>query len=312
MSDFSYEILDLLAKYGNDTEAALRGETGPRCLYAFSPLRENLFEWVEFETDSRILQIGSDYGSYTGLLSARAGEVVVLDERDENLEVNWLRHGKKENLRFVRGSLPGRILTEDQGRTKEAGRAAGEARESGAVGAARKAGYREYKPKEALSCTVEELMERPFDYVVMAGIFEGYGKERAGELLKWAAGFLRPGGTLLAAAENEAGVRYWMGAKAPENGFLEAEYRELFDTLVKVYGGSFTMYYPVPDYRYPSAVYSDDYLPQPGELTNISARLDGEGLRLGSEEEAMAKACRNGIFSKFSNSFLGVFKKGQL
>ena len=48
----------------------------PVCL---SPLRENLFEWTEIQGDSRVLQIGSDYGSYTGLLARRAGETVVLD-----------------------------------------------------------------------------------------------------------------------------------------------------------------------------------------------------------------------------------------
>ena len=83
MNDFSYEILDLLKKYENDTKAALAGETCPQCLYAFSPLRENLFEWVEFEPDSRVLEIGSDYGAVTGILAKRAGQVVVLDPRDE-------------------------------------------------------------------------------------------------------------------------------------------------------------------------------------------------------------------------------------
>lgn len=72
------------------------------------------------------------------------------------------------------------------------------------------------------------------------------------------------------------------------------------------------MYYPVPDYRYPVTVYSDHYLPQTGDVTNISARLDGPGFWFGSEEEAMAKACRNGSFTKFANSFLGVWEKGTL
>lgn len=40
-NDASYEILDLMARYENDTEAALKAETSPECLYAFSPLREN-------------------------------------------------------------------------------------------------------------------------------------------------------------------------------------------------------------------------------------------------------------------------------
>ena len=95
MKDYSYELLDLLEKYKGDAEAALRGETSPWCLYAFSPLRENLFEWLEIGKKDRVLQVGSDYGSCTGLFAERAGEVVVLDPLDENLEVNRKRHGRK-------------------------------------------------------------------------------------------------------------------------------------------------------------------------------------------------------------------------
>ena len=53
MKDYSYELLDLLEKYKGDAEAALRGETSPWCLYAFSPLRENLFEWLEMKKNDR-------------------------------------------------------------------------------------------------------------------------------------------------------------------------------------------------------------------------------------------------------------------
>lgn len=303
MSDFSYDILDLLKKYGNDTEAALAGETSPQCLYAFSPLRENLFEWVEFEKDARILQIGSDYGSYTGLLAARAGEVVVLDSRDESLEVNRLRHGEKENVHYVCGELL-------RQQTCEADRGCG--RRSAEAGTGRASSYRVYKPRSGKAENAGELMTQPFDYVIMAGVFELYQKEDAAALLDMAVGFLKPGGTLLAAVENEAGVRYWMGAGAFGIAFLDTEFRGMLDELVKKYGGSYTMYYPVPDYRYPAAIYSDEYLPTTGEVTNISARLDGPGVSFGSEEEAMAKACKNGTFAKFANSYLGVFKRGQL
>ena len=47
MMDYSYEILDLLKKYGGDEQAALAGEKSPQCLYAFSPLGEKLLEWAE-------------------------------------------------------------------------------------------------------------------------------------------------------------------------------------------------------------------------------------------------------------------------
>ena len=278
MNDFSYDILDLLKKYDNDTNAALAGENCPQCLYAFSPLRENLFEWVEFEPDARILQIGSDYGSFTGILAERVKEVVVLDPRDENLEVNRIRHGERENVIYVRGDLRDQVQ------------------------------WKVYKPK--LEADAKEIMCQPFDYIILGGFLMECKKEEAIGLLREAADYLKPGGVMLAAVENETGVRYWMGAPKQENSYLEPEFRSLFEELKKTWGGSFTMYYPVPDYRYPVAVYSDHYLPETGDVTNISKRYDGPGFWFGSEEEAMAKACQNGMFTKFNNSFLGVWEKG--
>ena len=293
MIDFSYEILDLLKKYDGNTDAALAGERDPKCLYAFSPLRENLFEWVEFKKEDRVLQIGSDYGSCTGLLGARAGQVVVLDSRDENLEVNRLRHQECKNIRYIRGEL----LDEP--------------------GVAEQKVWKEYKPQnggspeEAVS-SARELMSQPFDYVLLPGGFEQVKKEAAWTLLEAASGHVKPGGFLMAPAENEAGVRYWMGAVPYETSFLEAELRQLFGALCKRQGGSFLMYYPVPDYRYPITLYSDAYLPKTGDVLNVDARLEKPGFWFGNENEVMAKACQNGEFTKFANSFLGGWEKGSL
>lgn len=284
MDDHGYELLDLLKKYNGDTEAALAGEDGktaPWCLYAFSPLRENLFEWTELKKDMRILQIGSDYGSFTGLLLERAGEVTVLDELDENLEVCRLRYGENTNLRLVSGKMT-----------------------------RREGSFREYKPRGGAAAAAGGPMERPFDCVILAGTFERAGKKEAASLLDTAAGFLKPGGVLYAAAENEAGIRYWMGAEYRKTAFLETEFRELFEALREKNGGEFTVYYPVPDYRFPTTIYSDGYLPKPGDITNISARYESPGFMFGSEEEALAKACKNGQFPQFANSFLGVYRKG--
>lgn len=337
MTDYSYEILDLLKKYDGDVQAALAGETSPQCLYAFSPLRENLLEWVEFETDSRVLQIGSDYGSVTGLLAKRAGEVVVLDTRDENLEVNRLRQEGCTNVRYIRGGFSSETGSgagkfeaggehgsgaeetqiesqkESQKESRKESRIVSQ-KESRKVirGEIRtESCFKEYPPCGQADSTAARMSE-PFDYVILAGSLERHRKEDAAELLKWAAGFLKAGGKLIAAAENEMGVRYLMGAEKFEVSFLEAEFRGLFEELVNVFGGSFLMYYPVPDYRYPVSIYSDRYLPGTGDVTNISARLDGPGFWFGNEEEAMAKVCQNGVFTKFTNSFLGIWEKGNL
>ncbi len=282
MNDHSYEILDLLDQYGGDTDAALAGEAGaktPWCLYAFSPLRENLFEWVEFDKNARVLQIGADYGSYTRLLAERAAEVVVLDPRDESLEVCRRRNENCGKIRYIRGSAAG-VPTD----------------------------FCEYRPAANARETAEELMRRPFDCIFIVGVFEQAEKKEAAAVLEAAAGFLRDGGTLYAAAENEMGVRYLMGAEPMGTAFLESEFRGLFEGLKDRHGGTVMLYYPVPDYRYPAALYSDDYLPKAGEVTNISARYEGPGFQFGSEEEILAKACRNGQFAKMANSFLGVYR----
>ena len=309
MNDFSYDILDLLKKYDNDVNAALAGENCPQCLYAFSPLRENLVEWVEFEPDARVLQIGSDYGSFTGILAERAGEVVVLDPRDENLEVNRIRHGERGNVTYVRGDLRDQV----QWKKNELAKLKAESDGNSAIGIAGRNAelFKVYKSKSGTEASdIKDIMFRPFDYIVLGGFLMECKKEEAAELLREAADYLKPGGVMLAAVENETGVRYWMGAPKQENSYLEPEFRSLFEELTTTWGGSFTMYYPVPDYRYPVAVYSDHYLPETGDVTNISARYDGPGFWFGSEEEAMAKACQNGMFTKFNNSFLGVWEKG--
>ena len=309
MNDFSYDILDLLKKYDNDVNAALAGENCPQCLYAFSPLRENLVEWVEFEPDARVLQIGSDYGSFTGILAERAGEVVVLDPRDENLEVNRIRHGERSNVTYVRGDLRDQV----EWKKNELAKLKAESDGNSAIGIAGRNAelFKVYKSKSGTEASdIKDIMFRPFDYIVLGGFLMECKKEEAAELLREAADYLKPGGVMLAAVENETGVRYWMGAPKQENSYLEPEFRSLFEELTTTWGGSFTMYYPVPDYRYPVAVYSDHYLPETGDVTNISARYDGPGFWFGSEEEAMAKACQNGMFTKFNNSFLGVWEKG--
>lgn len=309
MNDFSYDILDLLKKYDNDVNAALAGENCPQCLYAFSPLRENLVEWVEFEPDARVLQIGSDYGSFTGILAERAGEVVVLDPRDENLEVNRIRHGERANVTYVRGDLRDQV----QWKKDELAKLKDESDGNSAIGIAGRNAelFKVYRSKSGSAPSdIKDIMFRPFDYIVLGGFLMECKKEEAAELLREAADYLKPGGVMLAAVENETGVRYWMGAPKQENSYLEPEFRSLFEELTTTWSGSFTMYYPVPDYRYPVAVYSDHYLPETGDVTNISARYDGPGFWFGSEEEAMAKACQNGMFTKFNNSFLGVWEKG--
>ncbi len=83
----SQEILTLLEKYGNDTRRILRENKKLAYLYALSELRENLLEWYGFQPESRLLQIGADWGALTGLFAGRVESVTVLDPEEEALKV---------------------------------------------------------------------------------------------------------------------------------------------------------------------------------------------------------------------------------
>ncbi len=105
MKDISYDILELLEKYGSDPEGirkALETEKAPEILYALSPVRENLLEWYEWNPSGRLLQIGADYGALTGMLAKRLAEVAVWDVKDEDLEVVRRRYPAAENIRLMK------------------------------------------------------------------------------------------------------------------------------------------------------------------------------------------------------------------
>lgn len=103
MKDISYELLDQFKQYGSHREGIrqiLVNETRPEVLYALSPLRRDLLEWLECTGEERVLEIGSSYGAFTGILAEKCAHVTVTDEREENLAVNRERNENYGNITY--------------------------------------------------------------------------------------------------------------------------------------------------------------------------------------------------------------------
>ena len=86
MTDISYEISDLFKTYGSTREGmdqALDQDERPQVLHALSPIRENLLEWLDLTGQDQVLELGSGYGVFTGLLAGRCAHVTVVEDRDE-------------------------------------------------------------------------------------------------------------------------------------------------------------------------------------------------------------------------------------
>ena len=90
MKDISYDLIDKLRKYKDEKDPAgriLNESRDGESLYALSPIRENLISWADIGKDMEVLQYGADYGSFTKVLSERAGSVDVYDSKYERSEV---------------------------------------------------------------------------------------------------------------------------------------------------------------------------------------------------------------------------------
>ncbi|MBP3927316.1 MAG: methyltransferase domain-containing protein [Clostridium sp.] len=153
----------------------------------------------------------------------------------------------------------------------------------------------------ASELTDGEKEKKLYDYIACIGTL------RTGETvesqLEAAKALLAPGGVLLLAVGNRFGLKYFAGAEREGVSMTRRELEALLP------GGRF--YYPVPDYRIATEIYSDDYLPKKGDLTGILPVYDFPrytSMEMGSAYDAV---CEDGQFQQFSNSFLVIWKKGE-
>lgn len=252
MEQTAKELLRLLEEYGGDEKRLLDEHKELEYFYALSDIRENLLEWFPFEENGTLLQIGSDFGALTGLLSRKTGQVTVTDPDGENLEVNRRRWESRGNIRYVNGS-----------------------------------------PEEIREKTGED----GFDCVVMAGGL-GADPERTVSLAKE---LVKPGGTLLLAADNPLGLKHWAGVAAGEGAVGVARLKALLPESL--------CYYPLPDYRTAWEIYSDERLPRKGDLTGMVISYDYPAFLRTDVGASWDSICQEGRFPEFANSYLMVWRR---
>ncbi|MFR1310439.1 MAG: hypothetical protein ACLSCO_17225 [Gallintestinimicrobium sp.] len=65
-----------------------------------------------------------------------------------------------------------------------------------------------------------------------------------------------------------------------------------------------TFYYPYPDHKFPSVIYSDEWPPQKGELAEGRSNYDRDRVACFNERVMFDSLLEEGVFQTFSNSFL--------
>lgn len=166
-------------------------------------------------------------------------------------------------------------------------------------------------------------LEGTWDYIVVSDAFAKVPAKFGGkapyeqffELLKE---HLNPKGHIILAVDNRYGLKYFAGCKEHLTGryfeglegYANSEGVKTFSKeaileLIREAGFvNIKTYYPYPDYRYMTALYTDAHLPSAGELTANLCNFAEERVVLFDEAKVFDELIKEGRFQEFSNSYL--------
>jgi len=268
------DILDIV-KSNTDFSKILASDKRWPVLYHLSPLRRNLLEWYNPDKEDRLLEIGAGCGALTGLFCEKVKEVVAVELSKRRAEIIAARNRDKSNLEIIVGNLN------------------------------------------------DISFDKKFDIITLIGVLEYSGKYTNTDnpycdFLIQIKKLLKPEGTLIVAIENKFGLKYWAGAKEDHNGrYFDSIENYLNDDSIRTFGNSelkdllnqsgfenVKFYYPMPDYKLPTQVFSDDLLPDIGQLLDTSPNYDSERVIFFNESTAYDNLILNKQFGFFANSFL--------
>lgn len=245
-------------------------------LYHFSHIRGNIIEPLELDKSMHVLEIGSGCGAVTGKLAEKVKKVTCIELSKRRSLINAYKNYRHDNIEIIVGNFQ----------------------------------------------EIEKDLEK-YDVITMIGVFE-YAEtyiqavEPYRAFLQLAVKHLLPDGKLVLAIENKLGMKYFSGCKEDHTGiFFEGiegytgekgvktfSKKELSELLMEVGFQNNSYYYPYPDYKLPFSFYSDERLPEAGELFMNQRNFDNERLFLFDEMKAYQSMISAGLYREFSNSFL--------
>lgn len=272
--DIENEIIEYAKKYKNTDEIFINDIRWP-VFYHLTPIRKNILNWYPFKEGSEVLEIGAGMGAITEVLCQKCGKVTCVELSKNRASSIAVRNEDKENLEIIVGNL-----------------------------------------------NDIDFKEKKFDYITLIGVFE-YAVLYTNtdnpyiDFLNNIKKLLKPNGKILIAIENKFGMKYFLGA--PEDhtnikydgitGYINKKNVQTFgkkelEEILKECGlGNTKFYYPLPDYKLPSLIFSDEYMPTTKTIENYKPYYY-EGTEVEFDEiKAYKEVIKNDMFSFFANSF---------
>ena len=284
--DIEEEMLEIAKNYPEEEFPRIIEERGSWTIfYHLSPLRENIIEWVPVSKEMKVLEVGSGCGAITGALARKAGSVTCIELSKRRSMINAYRHKDCDNVTIQVGNFQ----------------------------------------------DIEKELDNDYDFIFLIGVFEyaqGYigtdrPYERFMEILRKHLKGNGQDGRLIIAIENKFGLKYWAGCREDHQGLFFSGLEDYpQDTGVRTFTREglkkiceanqcteYSFYYPYPDYKFMTSIYSDEYLPHVGELCTNMRNFDRSRLLLFDEKNVFDTIIREGLFPLYSNSYFLVVGK---
>ena len=162
---------------------------------------------------------------------------------------------------------------------------------------------------------------KKYDVIIMYDLYDFCisNKQSVRELIDNLLSIKKNNGKLLLALENKLGMKYFAGCQEEQRGgyYIGIEdyckwddaiqplsKKELEDIIKEFNNVTYRFYYPYPDYKYPTMIYTDDCLPKEGELSRNTRNVDMDRYVMFDEARAFDSVIKAGLFPEFSNSYL--------
>lgn len=241
-------------------------------------IQQGLIRWYDFKPHSSILYLGE-------------GDEACADLLRKSAEISAVSPGQASELQMNPQTFPDRLVFASA--------------------------------EQTISSQWQQAYAGKFDYIIAIETLEKQDTPK--KYLDCWRSLLKPDGTLLLGMNNRLGIRYFCGDRDPYTGrnfdgiegyrrfYSKEEDRfqgrcysrlELEDMLSGSGFGCARFYSVLPDLRYPSLLYSEDYLPKealPGRLLPVYNYPEAVFLE---EEYLYIDFIRNGMFHEMANAYL--------
>lgn len=270
------DVISYLKEYGEEGfDKIFEKDIRWPVYYHITPIRKNILKWYPFKENAEVLEVGAGMGAITNVLCERAAHVTAVDLSKQRTSAIIERCKDKENLELIVGN------------------------------------FNDIK------------FNKKFDYITLIGVLEyaplyTNSKDPFKTFLDHVKTLLKDDGKLLIAIENQMGLKYFSGAPEDHTGrifdgitgyenkngirtFGKKELKEILENS----GFKYTkFYYPLPDYKLPTKIFSDDYMPNEETIEDYRPYVANDNLGvLFDEKKVYKELIKNDMFQDMANSF---------